>query len=119
MDDHSSGIRKSDSGSSKDLNISSDESDNSNTRAEPWKHVLGAGLGAVCADAIVKYEAKTAIELEQQIEESKKANRRRFQGEDCSLIIHVCLCPNSQKPFLLNFSTEVFQTYNYVVVSIL
>jgi hypothetical protein len=70
--------------------------------------VLGAGIGAVCADAIVKYEAKTAIELEQQIEDSKKANRRRFQGEDCSLIMHVCLHPDSQKPFLLKFRSRSF-----------
>ncbi|GAQ80497.1 hypothetical protein KFL_000550270 [Klebsormidium nitens] len=46
---------------------------------EPWKHVLGAGLGAVCANEIVKFEEKTKVELEAQIEESKKANRRRFQ----------------------------------------
>jgi len=46
---------------------------------EPWKHVLGAGLGAWSANEIVKYEEKTKLELEAQIEESKKANRRRFQ----------------------------------------
>lgn len=51
---------------------------------------MGAGLGAWTANEIVKFEERTKVELEAQIEESKKANRRRFQGESSKVksILH-------------------------------
>lgn len=64
--------------------------------------MLGAGLGAWSANEIVKYEEKTKIELEAQIEESKKANRRRFQGESA-----VPLLPGAQYWRLRRFIEQV------------
>ena len=47
---------------------------------DPWEHVIAAGIGIAFANGVVQFEAKTAADLEQSIEQAKSAQKRRFIG---------------------------------------
>ena len=48
---------------------------------DPWEHVIAAGIGIAFANGVVQFEAKTAADLEQSIEQAKSAQKRRFIGQ--------------------------------------
>ncbi|CAI9772763.1 unnamed protein product [Fraxinus pennsylvanica] len=46
--------------------------------ADPWEHLLGMGLGAVFANQMVKWDAKSQEDLDKLLLKAKQANERRY-----------------------------------------
>lgn len=41
----------------------------------PWEHVIGLGLGAYCGNWLVKYEDRTAREIDEILSKRAEANK--------------------------------------------
>ncbi|XP_073017292.1 uncharacterized protein [Primulina eburnea] len=48
----------------------------------PWEHVLGMGIGAVLANQMVKWDAKSQEDLDKLLLKAKEANQRRYFDDD-------------------------------------
>ncbi|CAI9090707.1 OLC1v1025532C1 [Oldenlandia corymbosa var. corymbosa] len=48
----------------------------------PWEHLLGMGLGAVFANQMVKWDAKSREDLDKLLAKAKEANERRYFDDD-------------------------------------
>ncbi|XP_009627501.1 uncharacterized protein LOC107794490 [Nicotiana tabacum] len=48
----------------------------------PWEHLLGMGIGAVAANQMVKWEAKSNEDLDKLLEKARLANERRYFDDD-------------------------------------
>ncbi|XP_073272170.1 uncharacterized protein [Primulina huaijiensis] len=49
---------------------------------QPWEHVLGMGIGAVLANQMVKWDAKSQEDLDKLLLKAKEANQRRYFDDD-------------------------------------